>query len=200
MDSTDDWFHGTYAAAAEAILTAGFGKELHFEDGSYWQMKDGHLGAGTYITRDPALAAWYGSRVLRVRLQAGSRLIDVDPPADRRVIDSLRREFSQDLLTTVTLHKVIPANKKLTTRELIELLRYRYHATWDHSDKPGFRWDRKRTNHSKASLALASMLKRYGFAGFGEPTDENGLLTFAPDRLTALEVVEEWSIQSPGAL
>ena len=116
---TKAYFHGTWAGYAYSIMTRGF--ELGHE---------GHgnlLGRGVYIAQKVSSAAlWtFGDIVIRCRLQPGTRILWVDEDYDRRVIDSLRREFGQELLALGPhFHKVIPHNKHLTNQELIHLSSY----------------------------------------------------------------------------
>ena len=115
---TPIYYHGTWPDYGASIMRRGF--ELG-HPGS------GHLlGRGVYIARELASAAlWEAGLVLVVRLQPGTRILWIEEEYDQRVIDSLRREFSQELLNLGPhFERAIPRNKQLTQHELIQLCNY----------------------------------------------------------------------------
>ncbi|MCZ6674419.1 MAG: hypothetical protein O7C75_15935 [Verrucomicrobia bacterium] len=94
---------------------------------------------------------------------------------------------------------MLPKNKKLTQRELINLFRYHYWQTWEkeysRNDARFSTWPKQRELHLKLLANFKSLLVRYGFHGYGNPKDDNGMAVFAEDRLVLQEVVAE--IPSP---
>ena len=115
-----DYFHGTWEGNVYSIMTRGF--ELgHWGHGS-------NRGRGTYIAQNLESAAnwtWGSGVIIRCRLQPGTHILWMDGNYDQRVINSLRREFGNELLELgPQFHKAIPHNKQLTRQELIHLTNY----------------------------------------------------------------------------
>ena len=115
-----EYFHGTWAGYVYSIMTRGF--ELGHEG-------SGNLrGRGVYIAQKVGSAAlWTCSEsiIIRCRLQPGTRILWMDGEYDQRVINSLRREFGEELLELGPhFHKAIPHNKQLTRQELFHLTNY----------------------------------------------------------------------------
>ena len=182
-----DYFHGTNADSAEAIMAGGFSDRDYFDDQMY--LRDGYLGRGVYLTRNVSNALFYGYTIVRVRLEPSTRMLTgLESPVDMPVIDSLRREFGRELLTSEQPRKAIPPRKQLTHRELAELIKFHYQrclgTPW-RSD----RWPPQRERHYRATRSLASLLKRYGYDGYGDEWDEIGLLIFAVDRAHPVELL-----------
>jgi len=61
--------------------------------------------------------------LFRVALRPGTRLLRLDLPPDRKVLDTLKREFGKVILVKNPL-KVMPHNKRLTLNEAVQLARY----------------------------------------------------------------------------
>ena len=165
----------------------------------------GNLGAGIYITCNWQIAREFGSTLLRVGLKDGTKILNTAPPADPRVIEYLCREFSRDILIKASW-KVIPKNKKLKLSEMINLFRYHYWNTWercyDRDTKSSLKWIAGWEQHFKMLMNFRSLLIRYGFHGYGNPDDDNGIVIFADDRLELKETItrfprQDGSTQSP---
>ena len=78
-----------------------------------------------------------------------------------------------------------------TLPELITLVRYHYHSTWG-----GNVWKisgkfSKSDKHSRLLGHFRSMLVRYGFDGYGDPSEDNGIVIFAGERVKLVELVAE---------
>lgn len=172
-----------------SISTQGFRGEFFDEEGR-WQ-RDGNLGKGVYLSCDWRTALWFGSILLEATLTKGTKILDASPHADPRVLASLKREFGQELLTTGDIHKILPKNKQLKLSELVELTRHFYHRVWDRDWKLEKSWSfSPRDAQARRALDYSvSLLKRYGFHGYGHPQDDNGIVIFAPDRIKLVRVV-----------
>jgi hypothetical protein len=172
-----------------SISTHGFRSEFFDEQGR-WQ-RDGNLGKGIYLSCDWRTAVWFGSILLEATLSKGTKILDASPHADPRVLASLKREFGQELLTTGNIHQVLPKNKHLKLSELVELTRHFYHRVWDRDWKleKSWRFSARETQARRALDYSVSLLKRYGFHGYGHPQDDNGIVIFAPDRIKLVRVV-----------
>lgn len=195
--TVSDWYHGTHTHNVSSILAKGFSDRWPDDQESDPAdppcMHGGHLGNGIYVTRDPDIAAWYGPAVLRVRLPPATRLIYVDAPPRKKSIAYLTRKFGRELTTSRSPSKAIPASKRLTDSELVELLRHHYQRCWEKwSDSPSgeFRWPEKRDKHWRAQLSLASELRRRGFHGYGNPQSEMGVLIFDPRRIDVIGLTQ----------
>jgi hypothetical protein len=187
------FYHGTSLEAAESIATEGF--RAWFMDPEYGQYSGyGNLGTGVYITCNWRTALWFGPVLLRVAVAPSTRLLDATLPPDDKCIDSLRREFGREILRK-SPWKVVPRNKKLRRAEVIDLFRYHYRWTWEKDygrDRDGFRrWPKRQEMHSQRLDDFRSVLVRYGFDGYGNPDDDNGIVVFAAERLSLEEVVAE---------
>ncbi len=187
------FFHGTSRRSARKILQEGFRdwswtaknpKLRHLlERGITRWIHTGQYGRGSYITRNWRSGLFFGPVLLRVEVQPGTRILRMDVPPKKKVIDSLRREFGREILTNAPW-KVLPHNKHLTLTEAIELARYH------EAHKVGFPW--LRTNgyrHEERMFDMRKILVRYGIQGWGEPGDTGGIVIFATDRIRVAEVV-----------
>ncbi len=191
------FYHGTSLNAAESIARYGF--RVWFRDEEIGRYAGGgNLGVGIYVTCNWRIALWFGPTLLLVTIRPGTRLLNAALPPDGKIVDYLQREFGREVLKK-TPWKAIPRNKKLTLRELIALFRYHYRHTWEKEyskDRDGFpRWPMRRELHSRMLDGFKSLLIRYGFDGYGNPSDDNGIVIFAEDRLVLREVVAD--ISSP---
>jgi len=154
----------------------------------------GNLGTGVYITCNWRTALWFGPVLLRVAVAPGTRLLDATLSPDVQCIDSVCREFGREILQK-SPWKVLPKNKKLKLQEVISLFRYHYRRTWEKDygrDRDGFmRWPRRQEMHAQRLDDFRSVLVRYGYDGYGNPEDDNGIVVFAEERLSLEEVVAE---------
>ena len=171
MDTSDDailenfrqkvFYHGTSRNHAESIAWQGF---RALREGDEWGGAfhcGGVLGYGLYITCDWRLALWYGSTLLRVGIQPGTRLLNAAIPEEKKLVASLRRKFGDEILTKQPW-KVLPKNKRLRQRELINLFRYHYWRAWEKKIKVGKhgvpRWPNKRERHFQQLKRLAARI------------------------------------------
>ena len=185
------FFHGTSLEAAEAIAQHGF--RVWFDDDEIGRYASGgNLGVGIYITCNWRIALWFGPTLLRVGIHPGTRLLNSALPPDGKIVDYLQREFGREILRRPPW-KVLPKNKKLTLRELISLFRYHYWHTWEKEyskDRDGMsKWPKRRESHFRLLDDFKNLLIRYGFDGYGNPDDDNGIIVFAEDRLVLKEIV-----------
>jgi hypothetical protein len=182
------FYHGTSLEAAESIVRHGF--RVWFEEDEIGRVAaGGNLGTGLYITCNWRVALWFGHTLLRVAIRPGTKLLNSVLPPDRKILNYLQREFGREILEKAPW-KVLPNNKKLKLPELISLFRYHYWHTWK---KDCSRWPRRRTLHSQLLSDFRKMLIRYGFHGYGNPDDDNGIVVFAEDRLVLQEVVAQFT-------
>jgi hypothetical protein len=187
------FFHGTSKRNARKILREGFRDwswttetpllKYKAKQGIARWMHSGYYGRGTYVTCNWLSALFFGPVLLRVELQPGTRILCLDLPPDGKVLDSLKRKFGREILTT-SPWKVVPRNKRLTLDEAIQLVRH--HS----SIREGGSWASPRgEKHEKLMFDLRNILVRYGIQGWGDPTDLGGIVVFATDRLKVREVV-----------
>ena len=187
------FYHGTSKCNARKILREGL-KDWSFtestpllkykaEQGITRWLHDGWYGRGTYVSCNWRAALYFGPVLFRVTIRPGTRLLRLDLPPDRKVLDTLKREFGKEILVKNPL-KVMPRNKHLTLNEAVQLARY--HVAM--MENLGVS-DRDRVNHQQRMRELRSILVRYGIHGWGEATDLGGIVIFATDRLTISEVV-----------
>ena len=138
------------------------------------------------------MAAWFGPALLRITAVPGTRLLNSAIRPDEKTLEYLQREFGREILKK-SPWKVLPRNKKLMLPELVCLFRYHYWRTWDKAyskDPYGCsKWPQQRLLHSRLLRDFRSMLVRYGFHGYGNPEDDNGIVVLAEDRLVLKEVV-----------
>jgi hypothetical protein len=191
------FFHGTSLRAAEQIASAGFQVWRHetevYGDGEekYVIASGGNLGIGIYLSCDWRVALLFGNTLLRVTPKVGTRLLDAAAPPDPKVVRYLQREFGRAILGEAP-HKVLPKNKQLKLHELVALFRYHYQKTWETPyGKDGRAWTRAREKHATQLGRFRSWLIRYGYHGYGDPGDENGLVIFSGDWLDLAEVVAD---------
>jgi hypothetical protein len=187
------FYHGTHLDTVERIHQEGFRERFYDEDGDpSWS--GGNLGTGIYITCNWRIALWFGSTLLSVGLQPGTRILDAVVPPDPNILAYLRREFGREIFKKPLL-QVIPRNKQLTLPELVNLFRYQYRMTWEKDygrSGTGFsRWPRQRMRHEELLADFRSLLARYGFHGYGNPEDDNGIVIFAGDRVILKELIAE---------
>jgi hypothetical protein len=128
--------------------------------------------------------------LLRVSVSPATRLFNSSIPADGKVIKYLEKEFGADI-TRKPPWKALPRNKRLTLSELAALFRHHYRATWEKDYPMGRKWPRKRQEHDRLLVGFRSMMIRYGFHGYGNPSDDNGIVVFASDRVKLLDIVTE---------
>jgi len=184
-----EFFHGTSLEAAEKIAKQGFRVWFHDDEIGHCP-SGGNLGNGVYFTCDWRMALWFGPTLLRIAIRPGTKILNASIRPEDKVIDYLKREFGREILTKPPW-KVLPKNKKLRSRELVNLFRYHYRHAWERQNRgKGSRdWPRKREVHQELLRNFRSMLIRHGFHAYGNPTDDNGIVAFAEDRLMLEEVV-----------
>jgi hypothetical protein len=179
LPSSQRFYHGTAPENVERIRQEGFRIRIFVEeDGSRWPAT-GLLGAGVYITSNWRQALFFGRALLRVALRRGTRILDMRPKPDGKILDALSREFGAPMLArNAPVRKLIPANKHLTTRELVELTRYHYQRTWE-----------QKKHHDVALDHCISLLRRYKFDGYGHPENDMGIVILDPSRVLFRQLV-----------
>ena len=192
MTRSPAYYHGTSMAAAERIADTGFRETFLHPDGERGR-GGGNLGHGVYVSASWRMAMWFGTALLRVSLRPGTRILDATVVPDPNVLRYLEREFGRRILRADP-RIVIPENKRLTQRELTALFRHHYRRTWETSYPPdpdwgGTSWPRKRAKHFELLAPYRSLLVRYGYHGYGNDRDDNGIVVFAGDRVVPEELV-----------
>ena len=187
------FFHGTSKRNARKILKEGLrdwswtaetpALKYKAKRGIDRWMHGGYYGRGTYVSCNWRSALYFGPVLFRVDLQAGTRILRLDLPPDGKVLDSLKRNFGREILTS-SPWKVMPRNKRLTLDEAIQLVRH--HSS---SRERRFWASPREDKHEKLMFDLRNILVRYGIQGWGEPSDLGGIVIFATDRLKVREVV-----------
>lgn len=187
------FFHGTSLTAAEQIAQRGFRVWRNEAVGNeQWLFSSGgNLGIGIYLSCNWHTAFLFGSTLLRVSLSPGTRVLDATVTPDLGVLEYLRREFGHAIVSESPF-KALPKNKQLKLNELVALFRYHYVRTWEKQYRDDWcEWPRARRRHLRLLLKFRSMLIRHGFHGYGDPSDENGVVVFADDRLVLAEVIAD---------
>jgi hypothetical protein len=186
------FYHATSLEAVERIVQEGF-RERFFGDDGEPDGSGGNLGDGIYITVNWRVAFWFGQVLLRVQLRPGTRVLDACQPPDAKIINNLRREFGRQILTE-SPWRAMPRIKQLKLPELISLFRYLYYHYWEkpYRDASGSRrWPARKEFHGDLLRNFRSLLIRYGFHGYGNPSDDNGIVLFSGDRLVLHSLIGE---------
>lgn len=178
--SSQRYYHGTSEGCAYGIAAQGFRASSE---------RKPFLGAGAYISSSMETARLYGTVILEVALESGTRIVDLTPDPDPGVIAYLRREFGRDVLSG-RLRRVVPVNKRLRQHELVEVVRHRWRAWYAALErpKPWVGWT-YRNLHASLIDGLQA-LRRYGVEAAGDSVGEMGLVVMVPSRARALRVVE----------
>jgi hypothetical protein len=185
-------YHGTSLDAAERIVGEGF-REQFLDDEGELGGSGGNLGPGIYISANWRWSLWFGPVLLRVGLRPGTRVLDASQPPDSKVIRYLQREFGRQILTK-SPWRAMPTNKQLTLPELVSLFRYHYHHYWEREYwdcKGSRRWPERKGFHFEVLENFRSLLIRYGYHGYGNPGDDNGIVIFSGDRVVLKHLVGE---------
>lgn len=182
------YYHGTDTRLAYAIMTQGF-KIGEIEHGRL-------LGRGLYITqRLQSARFWSYHIVMQCRLAPGTRILWINEAYDRRTLRALRREFGRELLSHgPNFHQAVPANKHLTSQELITLCNYLFAVRRRQRDK--YVWPRKEKKARAYEMlwddlsALQAHVRRLGYDALGNRTfqewDSDEILVFNPSRVTPI--------------
>ncbi len=184
------FYHGTTLEEAELIAQKGFQVwttfDYDFGDGmqTHRVPSSGNLGDGIYLTCNWRIALWFGSTLLQATLQPGTRILDASIPPDPQTLNYLQREFGRAIIKESPF-KTIPHNKQLKLNELIALFRFHYQKSWQGH------FGIKEWSHSKHLASFRSILIRYGFHGYGNPADDNGIVIFTHDRIQLNEVIAD---------
>lgn len=189
MDMERFYYHGTSPDRARLIRREGFKLGplmLPGWDEPYYA-GGGNIGTGTYISADWRVALWYGRILIRIRLEPGTRLLEMPPEPDAKVLAYLKREFGSEILRCRRPDKVLPRNKRLTLDEHIAILGYHYREVgryfWCDRHSLNTKRHKAKREHVLAMHALGADLRRFGIHGYGEPRDFNGIVVFEPSRL-----------------
>lgn len=192
------YFHGTISLrSALAILKEGF-KCYFFEDGSY----EGYstiLGVGSYLSCNWRVTVIFGTYIFQTTLEGATKILDISKPYDPKIIRSLKKEFGHDITDSGNVEKVLPRNKHLKLDELTALTRYHYYRVWEHRPLKEF-WTKKQERHLSALDSCISILKRIGYHGFGDPSDENGIVIFTPERIIVQKLIAHVPYDGRGKL
>ncbi len=188
------FYHGTSLYKAESIYRHGFRVWFRDDETGCLYTCDGLLGNGVYITCNWKIASFFGFVILRVEILPGTRILNSSLPPDPKVIESLQKEFGRGILNKAPWD-AIPKNKQLKLSELIAIFRYHYHYTWiknygilkDGFLKPSLKQDR----HRRLMKCFKNLLVRYGFDGFGNPSDSMGIVIFSEKRVILRELVAD---------
>ena len=165
----NEYYHGTSDYKAIQILYEGFRLKKRYCN---WG-KDGTFKQGIYLTKliDVAEMFAYGDVVFKCKLLDKASVLRIDEKYDKKIIDSLKREFGKEILTS-DISKAIPANKHLTKKELINLLNYRFHKqTW--SQKGMLKWN-------EILPSIRHQLKLHKYDAIGNVENEAGIAVFNP--------------------
>lgn len=113
----------------------------------------------------------YGDVIFKCKLSDKASILRIDEKYDKKVIDTLKREFGKNILTS-DINKAIPSNKHLTKKELINLLNYRfYKVSW--KQKAKWKWD-------DVLSSIRHQLKLHKYDAIGNAKSEAGIAVFNP--------------------
>jgi len=164
------FFLGTPAASAICISQEGF--RILDEDVRSWGV--GYLGNGIYVTRNLKEALYFAAvqspdhdYVLKVEFTRGTRIARLEDASDPGLLDSLRREFGKEILSS-EFAKAVPHNKHLKPRELFALMGY-------FAESPRL--------FDQAQRNIRRWLRRLSYHGYGNPFNDLGTVLFDPSRL-----------------
>lgn len=184
-----DYYHGTLPGNVKSIQKEGLKNPVFISEHGKRFGSGEALGVGTYISDDWQVALFFGEALFRVQLQEGTKIVDISKDPDMKIINSIRKEFGQALFKpSAAFHKLIPHKKYLKQKELIELTRYHYFRTWG-------RFTRRRSHkfkisrHHESLEKCMSMLRQYGFHGYGSPDTDIGLVITCQDRIIIKELL-----------
>lgn len=170
------YYHGTSPTSAVCISEEGF--RILDSEIRYW---GGAMGPGIYVTRRLKESLIFGglqsknhTYVLRVEFIPGTKVARIDDEASPKVLDSLRREFGQEVLGP-RFAQAIPGNKHLKPRELFALI--------GHLEKTNLLFEEK-----TAKRQVRRWLQRLGYHGYGHTLNDLGVMLFDPSRLVLREV------------
>ena len=177
---TTAFYHGTDEQYAWSIMTRGFTLENE-RWGRGW-------GNGVYLSGTDDFASTWGRIIIVCQLQAGTRVL-WHGDYNRKVIDSLRREFGKGIVSP-EFWKELPSNKQFTRNEIVQLWHYlvdRYYES-PRRFRTG-RFYRLLKNYSR----IYQQLKRHGYHGVGfRSSGWPEILVFNPARVKALSA-HRWS-------
>ena len=178
------YLHGTSAISSICIWQEGF----RVLDEKLRRWKKGCLGEGIYVTKNLNQASLFGYMhasdtpyFLDVELTAGTKIARIEEEPDKKMIDSLRREFGNQILTK-QFSKAIPKNKHLKPMELFALI--------SHFEK----------NQLFVSDGVEKQVKRWmirlGYHGYGHLSNDLGVVLFDPARLQLNDIKDEQTAKS----
>jgi len=182
------FYHGTDEEYAWSIMSHGFRLENE-RWGRGW-------GNGVYLSGTDDFASTWGRIIICCRLQTGTRLLWHES-YDRKVIDSLRREFGKTIVSP-EFWKILPHNKQFTRSEVTQL--WHYLVTRHYESPRRFntgRFERLQKNYSR----IYEQLRRHGYDGVGfRDTNWPEMLVFNPARVQPVSA-HRWSriTHHPGA-
>jgi hypothetical protein len=173
-------YHGTDEQYAWSIMMHGFSL-VNERWGRGW-------GNGVYLSSTDEFASTWGRIIIHCRLQAGTRLLWHED-YDRKVIDSLRREFGKEIVTP-TFWKVLPRNKQFTRNEVIQLWHYLVARFYESPRRfRAGRFECLQKNYSR----IYEQLRRYGYDCVGfRGTEWPEMLIFNPARVQPVSA-HRWS-------
>lgn len=145
-------------------------------------------GNGVYLSGTDDFASTWGKMIICCQLQAGTRLLWHEN-YDRKVIDSLRREFGKSIVSP-EFWKLLPRNKQFTRNEIIQLWHYLVTRCYESPRRfRAGRFERLLKNYSR----IYEQLRRHGYDGVGfRGTDWPEILVFNPARVQPLSA-HRWS-------
>lgn len=191
-----EWvYHGTTPERARLIRREGFkiGPIMLPGYDDLYYAGVGNLGYGTYVSTDWRIALWYGRVLIRASLAPGTRLLDMPPEPDPRVLRALLNKHGRGILEAYRRDRRPPPHTLMTLEEHVALLAHHYwwvqHCAWGIDRVITRRQKTVRWRHIQAMHVLGALLRRYGLHGYGESRGYNGLVVFEPSRLRADRVV-----------
>jgi hypothetical protein len=183
------FFHGSQDKSdVRNIFRNGFHSEFIDRDGRWF--RDGNLGIGVYLSCDWRTALWFGNILIQATVRESTRVLVSSVRPDPRVLEYLGREFGREVLEKDP-RKVLPRNKHLTLEEFTAVFRLHYTEAW-HSKRAESHpreFSKERSTHMALVHKLSRRLLHYGFNGFGNPEDDNGIVIMQAERVVPHRVV-----------
>ena len=175
--AANEYYQRTWAVNAMQISCEGF----RLKKGVGGWGRFGTFKQAIYLTKSPQVAGGFGNIMFKCKLRDGISILRIDEQFDAKVIDYLKREFGKQIVRG-DLSQAIPRNKKLTRKELINLVNYRFWKTKGQSkDKDRLKWQ-------GTISSLRQHLVLHKFDAVGETEDLDGVAVFNPSFVTAEKI------------
>jgi len=186
------YYHGTDPRFLYRIMTEGFRLGIEYRCGNV-------SGYGLYVSTRPESAAHWAGQAYSIpgrpqyavvcKIDPSTRILWRESDWDQKVIQSLERKFGKAVTDNYDFWKAIPKNKRLTGKELVALVSYRF-------IKDSIRWGRKREKYDDKKYRhlsrLSKIIRGYGYDALGDRSDRawdsDEIMVYNPSKVTPVSV------------